>query len=582
MPTVATAGHVDHGKSTLVRALTGTDPDRLAEERRRGLTLDLGFADCVLPSGRHLGLVDVPGHERYLTNLLAGVGAVTACLFVVAADRGWRAQSEEHLVVLELLGVGHAVVALTRCDLAAASAAATARAAVRERFARSPVDLVDVVDVDARHGEGVDAVAGALDRALDAAGPAPDVGRPRLWVDRSFAVPGAGTVVTGTLGGGSLAEGDVVEVGGRRARVRGLQRHGVPAERVGPGERAAVNLAGVPHRSVGRGDAVVRPGDWHPTTSVDATLHVVGSLAHPVSRRGAWSLHVGSAHLPVRLVVPTGTVAPGAAAVVRIHLSGPLPLVVGDRGVLRESGRGEVVGGVAVVDVAPVLPAGRTTADGTVARLVADRGAVAVEDLWRWTGRRVAPEVGRFAVAPEELDRRRGRLAEGLAAAGDGLDVTELDELDRAVAATFPGVVVAAGRVRAADGPGPDPAVAVWLDLLGREPTAGHPPGDLGRDQLRRLSVTGQVVRLDGVWFSRAGLDALVAELARMPSLRGDGAGIGDVRAALGGSRRTIVPFLTWCDEHGLTRRRGDVRIAGPRLHRPAARRAAGDPAPDR
>jgi selenocysteine-specific elongation factor len=587
VPTVATAGHVDHGKSTLVRALTGTDPDRLDEERRRGLTIDLGFGSCRLPSGRTLGIVDVPGHERYLTNMLAGAGAVRACLFVVAADEGWRPQSEEHLRVLELLGVRHVAVVLTRSDLVDGSRLAAAADRVRERLAASPVGAVDLVAVDARHPDAVAPVASALDRLLDAVGPAPDAGRARLWIDRCFAVPGAGTVVTGTLAGGCLAVGDRVEAGGRAARVRALQQHHGEVDVAGPGERVAVNLAGVGHRDLRRGDAVLAPARWWTTSVVDARVEVLDTLDHAVSRRGAWTLHVGSGHQPVRLRVlgAHGPLEPGTTGPVRLHLSTPLPLVVGDRFVLRESGRDETVGGGEVLDVAPVARAAAADPTGTVAGLVAERGLVDVDDLERWTGVRVAADVGRWAVDPVELARRNEALTVRV---GDGgVELAELDEVDRALVARLPGVRVSAGRATLVDADGeagdpdggadadPEGTTSAWLTALRREPAAGHPPDGVEGEVVRRLRREGHVLRLGGEWFSREGIDAMVASLRELIAPGGGGVTIAQVRTAVGGTRRTLVPFLTWCDEQGLTRRRGDLRVAGPRLHRSAAPPAA-------
>src|SRR4051795_282819 len=228
MRVVATAGHVDHGKSSLVLALTGTDPDRFAEEKRRGLTIDLGFAATNLPSGAAISFAAVPGHVRFLKNMLAGVGGIDACLFVVAATEGWKPQSEEHLRILELLGVAHGVVALTKVDLVDDERAALAELEVAERVAGTFLRDGAVVRVAAPAGEGLDALRSALDALVAATPAAADRDRPRLWIARSFAAKGAGAVVTGTLTGGSLAVGDAVVVGpaARPARVRGIQNHG--------------------------------------------------------------------------------------------------------------------------------------------------------------------------------------------------------------------------------------------------------------------------------------------------------------------------------------------------------------------
>ncbi|MEO5680493.1 MAG: selenocysteine-specific translation elongation factor, partial [Acidimicrobiales bacterium] len=357
MPVVATAGHVDHGKSTLVLALTGTDPDRWAEEKARGLTIDLGFAATDLGPSR-LELVDVPGHVRFLPNMLAGVGAVDACLFVVAATEGWKPQTEEHLRILELLGVHRGIVALTKVGLVDDDEQQLARWEVEERLAGSPLADAPVVAVDALAGIGLDDLRAALASLLTGLPEAPDRGRARLWVDRSFAARGSGTVVTGTLAGGGLAVGDEVELrpSGRRARVRALQTHGAGREQVGPGHRLAVNLVGVSHQDVRRGEALVHPGRWAASARFDGSLGVLAALDHDVSRRGAHILHVGSAAVPCRLrVLGPDRLAPGEQGLVRIHLPVPLPLQPGDRFVVREHGRGETIGGGEVLDVDPVL-----------------------------------------------------------------------------------------------------------------------------------------------------------------------------------------------------------------------------------
>ncbi|HEX3622444.1 MAG TPA: GTP-binding protein, partial [Acidimicrobiales bacterium] len=237
MHVVATAGHVDHGKSTLVLALTGMDPDRFAEEKARGLTIDLGFAWATLDSGRELAFIDVPGHVRFLKNMLAGVGAVDACMFVVAATEGWKPQSEEHLRILQLLGVGHGIVALTKVGLVDDETRELAHMEIEDEVQGTFLEGADVVDVDVLAGIGVQDLRAALDRLLAETPASVDSGRPRLWVDRVFAARGSGTVVTGTLAGGSLAVDDelVVLPSAQKVRVRGLQSLQRQRDRVEPG-----------------------------------------------------------------------------------------------------------------------------------------------------------------------------------------------------------------------------------------------------------------------------------------------------------------------------------------------------------
>ncbi|MGH3342257.1 MAG: selenocysteine-specific translation elongation factor [Carbonactinosporaceae bacterium] len=341
MHVVATAGHVDHGKSTLIRALTGMEPDRWDEERRRGLTIDLGFAWTRLPSGREIAFVDVPGHERFVGNMLAGIGPVSAVMIVVAADEGWQPQSEEHLEAIDALEVRHGLLVVTRRDLADPAAAA---AQARERLATTSLRSVETLSVSGVTGEGLDALRATLDR-LVAALPAPDVEAPvRLWVDRAFTIRGRGTVVTGTLSAGTVAVGDelVLVPSGRRVRVRGLEALKAQRDRVGAVARVAVNLRGVGAGEVRRGHALLTPGRWLSTPAVDARLRGAAPSDLP-----AWlTFHIGSAAVPARL-------RPLGADTVRLTLARELPLRIGDRALLRDPGRHRVPAGVTVLDVHP-------------------------------------------------------------------------------------------------------------------------------------------------------------------------------------------------------------------------------------
>jgi selenocysteine-specific elongation factor len=560
---IATAGHVDHGKSSLVQALTGTDPDRFAEEKRRGLTIDLGFADTVV-DGEPISFVDVPGHVRFLRNMLAGVGGVDACLFVVAATEGWKPQSEEHLRILELVGVSHGVVALTKVDLLDdAELVELAALEVAERTGGTFLSGAPVVPVAAPTGQGLADLGTALADLARTTPAATDRGRARLWIDRFFAAKGSGTVVTGTLTDGSVATGDHVrlEPGHGEARVRAIQTLGRTVAAIGPGNRVALNLSGVEHGALARGDAVVAPHRWHTTSMVDATLDVLASLDHPVSRRGAHLAYIGSGEHAVRLrVLGPDAIEPGGRGLVRLHLAAALPLLPGDRYVLRETGRDETVGGGEVLDVAPVRPASKARPDRSVERVVAERGWVDAVELERLTGEIRAPTVGRWVADPSSVASTAAALRVRLD--GGGLPVATLDEHERAVLDTFADVIVEGGTARPRDAADPlaeHPAVAA----LAAGGLAPEPPTDLDRAQLRELVRRGVAVERDGMWWHADALDMAAAIAADLLRTRPEGFSVGEFRETAGITRKHAVPLLAELDSRGITRRRGDQRIAG-------------------
>jgi selenocysteine-specific elongation factor len=398
MYVVATAGHVDHGKSTLVRALTGMEPDRWAEERRRGMTIDLGYAWMTLPSGEQLAFVDVPGHERFVPNMLAGLGPVPAVMFVVAADGGWMPQSAEHLAAVDALGVRHGLLAITRSDLA--DPAPATRQALAE-IARTSLGAVEAVPVSAVTGEGLDDLKAALFRLAAAlaapslmstvpAAPAPV----RLWIDRSFTIKGAGTVVTGTLPAGTVRNGQELALApsGRTVRVRGLEALGEPADAVSGVARVALNLRGIPADLPARGMALIEPGRWTLTSELDVRVTPQAADPHP-KFPPELLIHIGSARTQARVRV-LGADSPYA----RLRLKDPLPLHVGDRVILRDPGAaGLAIYGATVLDPSPP-PLARRGA-----------GAAAVRELGAW------PDI---PTAADLLGRHKLLRAPALAAAG--------------------------------------------------------------------------------------------------------------------------------------------------------------------
>jgi selenocysteine-specific elongation factor len=565
---IATAGHVDHGKSSLVLALTGTDPDRFEEEKRRGLTIDLGFAHTVLPSGEPISFIDVPGHVRFLRNMLAGVGGVDACLFVVAATESWKPQSEEHLRILEILGVSAGVIALTKSDLVDEEWLELASLDVADHVAGTFLADAPVIPVASTIGDGLEQLRVALDELVASTPAAADRHRPRLWIDRVFAAKGSGTVVTGTLTGGRLAVEDsvVVAPGGQSARIRSIQTLGHAVDQIEAGNRVALNLVGPGHEELSRGDAVVRPAEWFSTDRFDARLDVLASLDHEVSRRGAHLAYLGSRELPVRIrVLGAEALAPGTSGFLRIFLPVALPLLPGDRFVLRESGRDETVGGGEILDVAPVLRASRAAPDRSVDRVVAERGWVDVEELELLTGVRVEPSVGRWVVHPPEMSATVDQMRAAIEAAGAlGLDMAVLDERERAVIHTLDQVVIEGGRVRPADVVDPfvDHRVVAELAAGGFAP----PALDVDRGELRELIRRGHLIERDGIVFHADAVAAAGDVAAQLLEEFTEGYTLAQFRDRLGVTRKHAVPLAAELDSRGVTRRRGDLRIAGPRL----------------
>ena len=569
MTVVATAGHVDHGKSSLVLALTGTDPDRFEEEKRRGLTIDLGFAHTVLPSGAELSFIDVPGHVKFLRNMLAGVGGVNACIFVVAATEGWKPQSEEHLRILELLGVEFGLVALTKIDLVDDDLLELAQMDVADHVEGTFLDGAPVIPVAATEGRGVDEMRHAIDELIARSGEAADRGRPRLWIDRVFAAKGSGTVATGTLVGGSLVADQTVHVapGDHDVRIRSIQTAGSTVERIGPGNRVAVNLSGVDHHDLSRGDAVIEPDRWHLTDRLDASLDVLDSLDHEVSRRGAYVAYIGAGEHPVKMrVLGTEALSPGTTGAVRLFLPDPLPLLPGDRFILRESGRDETVGGGEILDIEPVMRASRAAPDRTIERVVRERGWVTAVELERLTGEVVPPTLGEWVTTPEAVAATLESVLERVSEAGaTGVDLAAFDDRERAAIETTDELAVDAGLVLPANAVDPYVDHPFLTELLegGFTPPSAD---DVDRNDMRELARRGHIVQCDGVVFHNETIDEAGRVAARLLQEHPDGFTVAQFRDATGASRKFVLPLVSELDKRGVTRRREDVRIAGARL----------------
>jgi selenocysteine-specific elongation factor len=357
MRVVGTAGHVDHGKSTLVKALTGINPDRLKEEQEREMTIDLGFAWMTLPSGQTVSLVDVPGHEAFIKNMLAGVGGLDAALLVVAADEGIMPQTHEHLAILDLLQVQGGVVALTKTDLASEPGwLELVESEIRQTLQGTVLAGAPVIPVSAKTGRGLDTLKRELDGVLARVSEKSDRGRPRLPVDRVFTIAGFGTIVTGTLSDGSLAVGDEVEIAprGLHARIRGIQAHKEKLPRAAPGGRTAVNLAGLATEDLARGDTVILPGTYHATELLDARVQWLRSAPKPLEHNQELEFFAFAAQVPARVRLLQGDeLVPGVSGWGQLVLSRPVVVAKGDRFILRYPSPSMTVGGGTVIEPHP-------------------------------------------------------------------------------------------------------------------------------------------------------------------------------------------------------------------------------------
>ena len=357
MRVIGTAGHVDHGKSTLVAALTGTHPDRLKEEQEREMTIDLGFAWLTLPGGEDIGIVDVPGHRDFIENMLAGVGGIDAALFVVAADEGVMPQTREHLAILDLLQVQSGVIALTKTDLVAdAEWLDLVEMDVSDVVSGTILENAPIVRVSARDGSGLDALKTRLAEVLAERPPRPDLGRPRLPIDRVFTISGFGTVVTGTLLDGSFHAGDEVLVlpGGERGRIRGLQNHKRKVQHAEPGSRTAVNISGLDVHQVARGNVLTLPGQYQPTRRLDVHFRLLADAATSLVHDMQVKLFVGSTEVVARVrLLGSKELLPGETGWLQLETRDEVSVVRGDRYILRRPSPGETLGGGMVLDPHP-------------------------------------------------------------------------------------------------------------------------------------------------------------------------------------------------------------------------------------
>ena len=605
---VGTAGHIDHGKSTLITALTGIDPDRLAEEKRRGMTIDLGFAHLTLPSGREVGIVDVPGHARFMRNMLAGAHGLDAALLVVAADEGVMPQTREHLDVLDLLEVSRGLVVLTKLDLVDRDWLELVRQEVAKALEGTSLEGAPTIGVSATTGEGLPELVTALDRLLDEAQARRDLGRPRLPVDRVFTMSGFGTVVTGTLVDGTLRSGDAMELMPRGApvRIRGLQRHNAKADSVGPGSRVAANLAGVEKEDVARGDVLAAPGTLRPARRIDARVRVLASSPQPVRHGAELLLHTGTADVTCRVIVLEGDeIRAGGEGWAQLYLERPVAAAAEDRFVLRVPSPPTTIAGGVFVDVAPRRHARHDAA----ARESLERraaGNVLAEELRKYPRgvtvsallkATVAPDtdidglharrIGDWIFSAEAWDTIAARAADELAAYHGahpmraGIAREELRSRLGVSPASFPAVVqglVEDGRVIERNGSLAAPTHQVHVDadagpaaelmsVLGAQPFAPPSLQEAARaagasDELvRALARKGDIVRVaDDIAFTAAAYESAVSLVRELIAANGS-VTVAQLRDRMGASRRPVLALLEHLDAERVTRRVGDARI---------------------
>jgi selenocysteine-specific elongation factor len=618
MHVVVTAGHVDHGKSALIRTMTGMEPDRWAEERRRGMTIDLGFAWLTLPSGDQLAFVDVPGHERFVTNMLAGAGPVPAVLFVVAADQGWMPQSAEHLAVISALGIQRGLLVVTKSDLADP---APVMADARARIARTSLGEIPAVAASSVTGAGIPELVRALDDLCQSL-PAPDPGAPvRIWVDRSFSMTGSGTVATGTLPAGTVHREDelVITPSMRPVRIRELQALGEPAVSVSGTARVALNLRGLDKDVLHRGMALVQAGRWTLTDLIDVRIIAASSgrvAAADVGggSAGGWlgpeqatdnggagvlgravTVHVGSARVVAR-VRPLG---PGVA---RLSLADPLPLHVGDRVLLRDPGSRHSsswpsVAGAVVLDVMPpqLLRRGAAAATArqlaswpdtpTAAELLSRHGLMRASALLAMgISEHPRPVCGEWLADPDHWRSLGHQLGEVLAshaaaeplAAGMQIDAARaaLDLPDRrlVMALAKPPFRMSCGALHIMKPAGqraapelPEPVLAAVRVL--RADLANAPFASPDADRLRKLGLdaraiaaavrTGELMRISDQVVLAPGADVAAAAVLGKLDQPFTAA---QAREALGTTRRTAIPLLEYLDAAGVTERLADDR----------------------
>jgi selenocysteine-specific elongation factor len=614
---IATAGHVDHGKSALVKALTGTDPDRLPEEKKRQITIDLGFAALTVTATNgdkiQAGIVDVPGHQDFVRNMIAGVGSIDLALFVVAADDGWMPQSEEHLQILNYLGVQRAVIALTKSDLGQAEVVTNQ---IRERLSGTPFADSPIVPTSVRTGTGIQNLANALASELATMEPQRDIDKPRLFIDRVFTLRGIGTVVTGTLSGGCLRRGQqiVVYPNNLETRIRSIQSHGHELDVAQSGMRTAINLPDLRVDQIKRGDVVTVPGYGAPSSTfialVKKTSRASGEKTVNRSLKNGCSIYVhhGASRVAARIRFrENGSLTAGKEKVTHLKLSSPIFAFIGDRFVLRDSSERHTIGGGIVLDSdgdKESLPSSVAldNIDALVRATVAQQGFARRESLLsksRFSAAEISAAlinlkqncaiiVCQHIAADGEFWRKLYVQAIGLIDAAHkkkpertGIDLGELSSalriqepqlLESLVTDLCRGDFVRQGSLIARISHRPTLPVHVHqVEKQIRETLTGQPFDPPSRKAIESDPHARQVVHflVENGDLTELGLDVVLlresfermrSQVAEFISKNGP-ATVSQLRQALGSSRRIMVPLLERLDRDGVTRRVGDKRM---------------------
>jgi selenocysteine-specific elongation factor len=621
MRVIGTAGHVDHGKSTLVRCLTGIDPDRLVEEKAREMTIDLGFAWLRLPTDEMVGIVDVPGHRDFIENMLAGVGGIDAVLLVIAADEGVMPQTREHLAILNLLGIQFGLIVLTKIDMVDdPDWLDMIEQDIRQVVSATALAESEIVRVSARTGAGIPALVQKIAGLLDGMPPRADYNHPRLPVDRVFTVAGFGTVVTGTLLGGLLRVGQEVEIQPAeiRARIRGLQSYKQTVETAESGSRVAVNLSGIEKKAVNRGDVLALPGALQPTILVDVHFRHLADASRALKHNTQVKFFSGAAEAvgQVRLLADE-ELAPGAEGWAQIRLEKPLALAQGDRFILRYPSPPETVGGGLVVNPHPgqrwkrfrddVIEQLETRVMGTPAERVAQAAArrepikrAALQKLVGYSDQELEAAIqegiagNQLAALPDGMFMAAATLRQiqdelwhevsGFHAANPlrlGVSREELRSRLALKNTTFAmilerteGVISQNDLVRWHDHevrftPQQETTIQQLEQVLEAQPFTPPPASELaemvGGDVLRALVEMGSLVQAQpDIIFSQAAYQHMMSAILDMIATSGQ-VTAGEVRDLFQTSRKYAIGLLEYLDAQGITRRAGDTRVRGRR-----------------